>query len=252
MTHARNIKLILEYDGTDYRGWQSQPERDERTVQETVEKAIASLTGERPALVSSGRTDAGVHALGQAANFMTTSRLPVPAWVPALNQRLPSDIRIVASEEVPPDFHARYDARGKIYRYLLLDRPAASALYRRFVWHVPYRLNVSRMRRASRHLVGRHDFSAFRSASCGAKTAVRTVRSCSIRRRDGLIEIEMEGDAFLMHMVRIIVGTLVDVGRGRIPEHAVRTILFSRDRTKAGPTAPAGGLTLAQVLYPSS
>lgn len=245
----RNIKLILEYDGTDYRGWQSQAGCGGRTIQETVESAVENLTGERPVLVSSGRTDAGVHALGQVANFMTTSRLPDEAWVPALNHRLPPDIRIVASEEVSHGFHARCSARGKIYRYLILDRPAPPALYRRSVWHVPHRLNLSRMRRASHHLVGRHDFSAFRSASCAAKTTIRTVRSFSIRRRDGLIEMHIEGDAFLMHMVRIVVGTLVDVGRGRLPEEAVGAILRSGDRTMAGPTAPAGGLTLVQVLY---
>jgi len=245
----RNIKLILEYDGTNYHGWQSQQGSGKATVQDALEEALRKLTKETIRTVSSGRTDAGVHALGHAANFLTESGIPAEAWAPALNSRLPADIRVLASEEVDLEFHARYSAKGKQYRYLILARRAPSALQRRRAWHVDRKLNVANMRRAAEHLTGKHDFSAFRSAGCGAKSPIRNLKALTIRKTGDLIECTLEADAFLMHMARNIVGTLVEAGLGRFSPSEVRTILRSRDRSRAGKTAPAHGLYLVAVSY---
>jgi tRNA pseudouridine38-40 synthase len=247
----RNIKLIIEYAGTNYHGWQAQAGSGMPTIQETLEQAIGKLTGETVRTTSSGRTDAGVHAWGHAANFSTGSSLPADAWAPALNRRLPDDIRIISAEEVPADFHARYSAKGKIYLYRILNRKAPSALLRDRAWHVDRRLNVAAMRRAAAVLVGRHDFSAFRSSGCNAKTPIRKLRSLTIARSGDLIDIRLEADAFLMHMARNITGTLVEAGLGRFTADDVKLILRSRDRKRAGRTAPAHGLYLISVLYPA-
>ncbi|HEX9113349.1 MAG TPA: tRNA pseudouridine(38-40) synthase TruA, partial [Nitrospirota bacterium] len=205
----KNIKLILEYDGTDYHGWQSQaaPGRDIPTIQDTLERALKTLSGEDVKTCSSGRTDAGVHALGHAANFKTASGIPPKAWAPALNHLLPRDIRVLESREVPPDFHSRYSALAKTYRYRILNRRAPTALYRNHAWHVNLPLNVARMRRAVAFLVGKHDFSAFRGSGCSAKTPVRTMKSALIRKTGEFIDISLEADAFLQYMVRNITGT---------------------------------------------
>jgi tRNA pseudouridine38-40 synthase len=246
----RNIKLTLEYDGTSYHGWQSQAGTGRPTIQESLEQALKALTGENIRTCSSGRTDAGVHALGHVANFVTSSSIPAGAWVPALNHVLPDDIRIVASEEVPLHFHARYSATGKSYEYIILNRRPPSALHRNHAWHIDRKLNLSSMRRAAGVLIGKHNFSAFRSSECGAKTPVRTLTALTIKERGEFIEILLEADAFLMHMARNIVGTLVDVGLGRYTREAVRQMLLSGDRSKAGRTAPAHGLYLLRVFYP--
>ena len=245
----RNIRLILEYDGTNYHGWQSQAGTGRPTIQDTLEGAIKGLTGEEVKTVSSGRTDAGVHALGHVANFTTESRIPPEAWAPALNRLLPADIRVLSSEDAKPDFHARYSATGKIYKYTILRRREPSALYRNFAWHVGRALKLTAMREAAEHLVGKHDFSAFRAAACGAKTPVRSLRSLEIKKRGDFIEISLEADAFLMHMARNIVGTLVEVGLGRFSPGDVKGMLKSRDRTTAGRTAPPQGLYLVTVFY---
>lgn len=246
----KNIKLILEYDGTNYHGWQSQVGSGRPTIQDTLEGALEKLTGEAVKTVSSGRTDAGVHALGHAVNYRTASALPVDAWVPTLNRLLPPDIRAIASEEVPADFHARFSATGKTYRYLILNRPAQTALHRNRVWHITKPLKLAAMRRAGEHLVGRHDFSSFRSAHCSAKTPVRRLRSLLVSKRGMFIEITLEADAFLMHMARNIVGTLAETGLGRFTPDDVKRVLRSRDRASAGSTAPACGLYLVSVSYP--
>lgn len=246
----RNIKLILEYDGTNYHGWQSQSGSSTPTIQETLEAAIGKIAGERTKTTSSGRTDAGVHALAQVANFPCTVSLPAHAWMPALNRLLPEDIRVLSAEEVPPDFHARFSAKGKTYRYQILNRRAPSALHRNRAWHVDRRLNVSAMRRAGTALVGRHDFSAFRSSGCGAKTPVRTLRSLVIAKQGDAISIRLDADAFLMHMARNIVGTLVEAGLGRYSAEDIKKLLKSKDRSAAGKTAPAHGLFLEAVHYP--
>jgi tRNA pseudouridine38-40 synthase len=245
----RNIKLILEYDGTNYHGWQSQAGSGRPTVQETVERAIRELGHEEADLCSSGRTDAGVHAFGHVANFATTMTMPPEAWAPALNHHLPSDIRVLRSEEVAPDFHSRFSASGKTYRYVILNRHAPSALYRDRAWHVPKKLNLPAMRRAAKYLVGTHDFSAFRASACGAKNPVRTLKSLVIEKQDDFVEIALEADAFLQYMARNIAGSLVEVGLGRLSSRTIKDILLSRDRTRAGRTAPAQGLYLVRVTY---
>jgi tRNA pseudouridine38-40 synthase len=245
----RNIKIILEYDGTNYHGWQSQSGSGRATIQETLEQTLKELTGEDIKTYASGRTDAGVHALGHVAHFRTESRIPSEAWAPALNHLLPEDIRVLSSEDVPEDFHARYSSRGKIYQYLILNRRAPSALHRNRVWLIDRKLNLSAMRRAAGVLIGKHDFSAFRSSACGAKTPVRKLTALTIMKRGDFVEILLEADAFLMHMARNIVGTLVDVGLGRYTVEAVKQMILSCDRSKAGRTAPACGLYLVKVLY---
>lgn len=246
----RNIKLIIEYDGAHYHGWQAQPGSDMQTIQETMELAVSRLAGEEIKIHSSGRTDAGVHALGHVVNFMTSSPIPPEGWAPALNRILPPDIRVISSSLAAPDFHSRYSATGKLYRYLIINRPAQSALYRNHAWHVKRPLNIRSMRLAARHLIGRHDFSSFRSADCNAKNPVRTVRKIDIKKRGEFVEIFIEADAFLMHMARNIVGTLVEAGLGRFRPGHVKEILDARDRTQAGRAAPARGLYLVKVFYP--
>ncbi len=248
----RNIKLTLEYDGTNYHGWQSQaaPGRDIPTIQDTLEKALKDLSGEDLKTHSSGRTDAGVHALGHAANFKTSSGIPPQAWAPALNHLLPHDIRVLESREVPPDFHSRYSALAKTYRYRILNRRAPTALYRNRAWHVNLPLNVARMRRAAAFLVGQHDFSAFRGSGCSARTPVRTIKAAVIGKTGEFIDVSLEADAFLQYMVRNIAGTLVEVGLGRFTPGDVERMLASRDRTLSGRTAPPQGLYLIKVSYP--
>jgi tRNA pseudouridine38-40 synthase len=245
----RKIKIILEYDGTNYYGWQSQSGSGRATIQETLERALKELTGEDVKTYASGRTDAGVHALGHVAHFRTESHIPSGAWAPALNHLLPEDIRVLSSEDVPDDFHARYSATGKIYRYVILNRHAPSAIHRSRAWLVARKLNLNAMRRAAGVLTGTHNFSAFRSKACSAKTPVRNLSALNIMKRGDFVEILLEADAFLMHMARNIVGTLVEVGLGRYTEEAVKQMLLSCDRSKAGRTAPACGLYLVKVLY---
>ncbi len=248
-TQLRNIKLVLEYNGTNYHGWQSQSGTGKATIQDALEQAIYALTRERVRTASSGRTDAGVHSLGHVANFLSESTIPPHAWSPALNHVLPADIRVLSSEEVPHDFHARYSARGKIYTYRILNRPEPTALHRDFAWHVNRKLNIKKMKLAAAKLLGRHDFSAFRGSGCTAKTTVRTIRSAIVKKSGIFIEITVEADAFLQYMMRNIAGTLVEAGLGRFTPEDVGDMLKSRDRTTAGRTAPPQGLCLVKVLY---
>ncbi len=246
---ANNIKLVLEYEGTRYHGWQAQPGSGKPTIQETVEKAISSLTQEEVKIFSSGRTDAGVHALGHAANFHTESASPPAAWAPALNHRLPPDIRVLSSEEAAADFHARYSARGKIYKYRILNRREPTALYRDYAWHVNLRLRLRPMREAAAVLVGTHDFSAFRASGCTAKSPIRTLKRVELKKSGDFIDIWLEAESFLQYMVRNIVGTLVEVGLGRYRPGDVERMLESRNRSESGRTAPAQGLYLVSVQY---
>jgi tRNA pseudouridine38-40 synthase len=245
----RNIRLLLEYDGLPFHGWQVQPVKP--TVQEVLQQVLSRITGEAPiALRGSGRTDAGVHALGQVANFYTASALSPATFTKAINSLAPPGVAVLAAQEVSPDFDAQYSAKGKIYRYRVLLRPGRSPLRAGRLWHVPYPLRVSRMRMAARHFTGRQDFSSFRSAGCTARCPVRTLRRLTLRRRRDVLDMELEADGFLRHMVRNIAGTLVDVGRGRIPHTCLPDILAARDRSRAGMTAPAHGLFLVTVNYP--
>ncbi|MFO8056828.1 MAG: tRNA pseudouridine(38-40) synthase TruA [bacterium] len=244
----RTIKLVLEYDGTCFAGWQVQP--GFRTVQSELEGALSTLCREKVSTVAAGRTDAGVHALGQVAGFRTRSDHPCRVFVKGLNALLPEDVVVKSATEVGPDFHARRSARGKWYRYLVRDGGVRSALSKDRAWEVPWKLEVSFMLDASRGFIGTHDFSSFRSSSCEAKSPVREMRRIEIwRDSEGIVVFQLWAQAFLKQMARAIVGTLVEVGRGKMESSRVEEILEERDRTVAGPTAPARGLYLLKVDY---
>jgi len=241
------VRLTLEYDGTEFVGWQRQP--NGRSVQEVLEKALAELLGTAVPTAAAGRTDAGVHALGQVVAFDAPRALPSKAYVRGLSSLLPGDVAVVEAGEVPPDFDPRRWATGKRYRYLISRRPMRAPLLRRTHWEVFSALDVESMQAGAASLVGTHDFSSFRAADCEAPHPRRTVRELEVQTVGAILRIEMEGTAFLKHMVRNIVGSLVEVGRGRRVPGWIAEVLAARDRTLAGPTAPAHGLTLVEVTY---
>ena len=243
----RSIKLIIEYDGTGYHGWQVQP--NVRTIQGVMEGKLAQITGERVRLTASSRTDAGVHALGQVANFKTHSSLDARSFLKALNSLLPEDIRIKEVEEIDESFHARFSAVGKIYEYRIFNGELTSPFCRHFSWFVPGKLDLTRMREAAMKLVGRHDFSSFCSAGSMHKTTAREIYGIQVGRRRGFVVIRIEANAFLKQMVRNIVGTLVEVGRRKLTPSEFGAILEARDRRKAGIAAPAKGLFLVKIHY---
>jgi tRNA pseudouridine38-40 synthase len=248
---VRNLRLTLRYDGTDFSGWQTQPGR--RTVQETLESAIAAITQEpRVRANASGRTDAGVHALGQVANVYTATRLSCDALRKAVNAKLPPDVVVREVAEAPQSFCANKDAERKRYRYVIQDGRVADPFLRRYAWHVRTALDMPAMRRASTCLLGRHDFRCFETEWPNRLTSVRTVTDLTVERRDETIRIEVEADGFLYNMVRAITGTLVQVGRGHWPESEVGEVLRAMDRRRAGPTAPPEGLFLLRVTYPDT
>ncbi|MBI5499580.1 MAG: tRNA pseudouridine(38-40) synthase TruA [Deltaproteobacteria bacterium] len=245
----RTLRLTLAYDGTDFLGWQVQSVG--RTVQGELEAAVEKITGERVRLAGAGRTDSGVHALGQVASFRTTTTIPSDKLRLGLESALTAgDLAVLDVADVPEDFHARHSARGKLYRYQVLNSRLRAPLLRRFTWQVRAPLDRAAMREAAAVLVGTHDFSSFRLAGCDARTPVREMRRLElIEREDGVLWIELEASAFLRGMVRAIVGTLVEVGRGRRPASDMPAILASCDRGAAGRSAPACGLTLVRVAY---
>jgi tRNA pseudouridine38-40 synthase len=244
----RTIKLTIEYDGTHYLGWQVQPRG--LTLQGVLQEKLSSLTGEKIDLLGSGRTDAGVHALAQVAHFKTKSRLDVQTIQRALNSLLPSDMVIQKVEEVDEDFHARKQSKSKTYEYRILNRNIRSAFHRGYAWHIPQTLNIREMKKATRSLIGEHDFSSFQSVGSPKRTAVRKVTRAEWKwSRDGFLRFEIEANGFLKQMVRAIVGTLIEVGKRKITSEQFQKILDSRDRKKAGPTAPAHGLFLKEVKY---
>jgi tRNA pseudouridine38-40 synthase len=244
----RNIKLAIEYDGTNYFGWQRQKKGP--TIQETIETAIEKITKNGVKLIGSGRTDSGVHALGQAANFKTSSRLPAHQLQKALNAILPQDISIVRCEEADMRFHAQFDAKSKTYAYIILYRPYRSALERLRAWHIPFTLRLPEMTEASKAIVGEHDFSAFGLSTHTLRSTVREVLrlDISLRDKDNLY-FEIEGTGFLKRMARLVVGTLIQVGRDRITVDGFRRILASGERTKFVRAAPPWGLYLKEVKY---
>lgn len=242
----RNLKLTIQYDGTKYCGWQKQP--NSSGIQGTIEYAIYEITKEKVNIIGSGRTDAGVHALGQVANFKTNSNIPAARIPDALNAKLPKDISIIDCQEVSDDFHSRYSATGKIYRYLIYNKPYRSPLYKDISYHVRYNLDIEKMRVEAQSLLGTHEFKGFMSSGSSVKDTVRTIHNISIEESGDLIVLEVEGNGFLYNMVRIIVGTLVDIGRGRI-DKPLEEIIASQDRGEAGHTAPAHGLFLKKVHY---
>lgn len=243
----RNIKLTLSYDGTDFHGWQRQPEL--RTVQGVLEDALTQLTGSRPATNASGRTDAGVHALGQVVNFLTISQHSTETFVRALNANLPHDVRVLTAEEKPQAFHATLDAKSKTYRYEIDNGNFADVFRLRYRWHVPRQLDVAAMARAGQFLVGRHDFHSFETEWPNRTSSVRTIFRLDVLRSESLVSIEVEADGFLYNMVRSIAGTLMLVGAGKRAEAWVGEVLAAENRVLAGPTAPAKGLFLVKVDY---
>lgn len=247
MARKRNIRIVLEYDGTRFNGWQLQKEG--ATVQGELQRALEEITGRRTLVVGAGRTDAGVHAEGQVANFHTSSAIPVRKWPEALNAHLPPEIAVLSAEEVPLDFHAQYAATSKIYRYRILNRPARGALDRDRAHWVKTPLDLGRMREAARFLAGTHDFRAFGSEMSRKGRTVRTIFSFEIRSQGPFVDLLVHGDGFLYNQVRAMVGTLLAVGLGRRPPGWVREVLESRDRSRAGANVPARGLTLVEVRY---
>ena len=246
----RTIKLIIQYDGTNYCGWQEQPNGP--SIQEAVERALAKIIGQRVRVQSSGRTDAGVHAVAMPAVFRTDAAVPLKAFVDGVNCHLPYDIAIQSAEEVPADFRVIGGARAKTYRYTIYISPVRSPLHHRTSWHLRTPLDLARMQRAAHYFVGEHDFSSFRGPNCSAVTSVRRVDAVVIRQDGPLMTIDVTGGGFLKYMVRIMVGTLVDVGRGRFEPEYVARLLGVPNRQKSGVTAPPQGLSLLQVLYPDS
>ncbi|MCE7700000.1 MAG: tRNA pseudouridine(38-40) synthase TruA [Methanobacterium paludis] len=243
----RNIKLLIEYDGTNYAGWQMQ--KNALSIQEVLEKAIGSLVGHGVKLIGASRTDAGVHARGMVANFLTDSGIPDKNFSPAINVRLPDDIRILNAKDVSLEFHSRYCSTGKRYSYKIFNRRISSPLYRNYTAHVLTPLDAEKMKAAAGFIIGTHDFSCFRSSGSSVKTSVRTVKSLEIERLGDILNIEISADGFLYNMVRIIAGTLIDAGVGKIEPAQLTDIIESRQRDRAGKTAPASGLCLEEVYY---
>ena len=242
----RNIKIEIQYNGKNYCGWQKQP--SSLGIQGTIEKSIYEITNEKVKITGSGRTDAGVHALGQVANFKIESNIPSEKIANALNAKLPKDIAIVNSCEVDDDFHSRYSAKKKTYRYLIYNSPYRSPIYKDISYHVKYELDFEKMCREAKSLLGEHDFVGFMSSGSSVKDKVREIYDISLCKKEDLIVIEIEGNGFLYNMVRIIVGTLVDIGRNRIKE-SLEAVISSKSRSSCGHTAPAHGLFLKKVDY---
>jgi tRNA pseudouridine38-40 synthase len=245
---ARCFRLVIAYDGTAYAGWQAQPDRP--AIQSLLTHAARELCGPEARVSGASRTDAGVHALRQTVSLTAQTSLAPAAVLGALNAALPRDVRVTASSEAPPGFHARRSALGKRYVYLVDNGQVASPLLRRFAWHVPQPLDVRGMRQALSALRGRHDFSAFRAAAGASVHPVCAIRALHVFRRRDCLAIWISADRFLHHMVRVIVGSAVEVGRGARPAEWLGRALASRERRLAGPTAPATGLVLVRVLYP--
>jgi tRNA pseudouridine38-40 synthase len=244
----RTIRLTIEYDGTAYSGWQRQP--NGLAVQQVIEEALCQLLGQKTELRSSGRTDAGVHARGMAAAFKTSTNLPLKAFVEGTNRFLPSDIAIRDAIEVPTDFKPISDALAKHYRYTILATLIRSPLRRFHAWHIRENLDVEAMQKAAIQFVGHHNFAAFRASNCSAKTTVRRIDSVEITHEGDAIIIDVVGGGFLKNMVRVMTGTLVEIGRGRFEPEYIQMLLQSGDRKQAGVTAPACGLCLMEVYYP--
>ncbi|MGQ9689025.1 MAG: tRNA pseudouridine(38-40) synthase TruA [Desulfobaccales bacterium] len=248
MGPRRNLRLTLEYDGTRYHGWQRQ--KNALSIQEVIETALGRLTGEKLRLIASGRTDAGVHARGQVANFITTSRAPVKAFVQGLNSLLPPDIAVLEAEEVPLTFHARYDARWKTYEYRILNRPVPSPLHQARAWWIAAPLSPAAMAEAVQVLPGEHDFGAFRAAGSRPGHSRRVVREAVWQKQgDEWLTFVITANGFLRGMVRSLVGTLVEIGKGRQPPERLAEALHQGMRRLAGPTAPPQGLFLVRVEY---
>ncbi len=244
----KNYFMVIEYDGSNYHGWQRQ--KGVLTIQEVIETRLAIITGENITVWASGRTDAGVHALGQAAHFLSATNIPPDALWRGLNSLLPDDVVIKKLMPAPRKFHARFHARSKVYEYRILNRPLRSALLRNYVWHVPRDLDLDAIEAALEVLKGEHDFKAFQASGSKVKNTVRTLFRAEMAKRPGdILCFTFEANGFLRYMVRNLVGTLVDIGKGKFNVEQLDQILKSRDRKLAGMTAPARGLYLVEVKY---
>ena len=243
----RNIKIIIEYDGKDFNGWQKQPTK--LNIQGEIERAIEEITGEKVDLIASGRTDAGVHALAQVANFKIEKDIPIEKIPYALNSKLKKSIRVKSAEEVDEKFHSRYTCKRKTYRYVINNSVQGTAIYRNLQYHFPEKLDEEKMNKGIKYLIGEHDFKSFKASGTSSKSSVRTIYDAKVTREGEIVTIELSGNGFLYNMVRIISGTLVDVGIGKIKPEDVKDILEARDRLKAGRTLPPTGLYLVDVKY---
>ncbi|MBV4416831.1 tRNA pseudouridine(38-40) synthase TruA [Clostridium tyrobutyricum] len=243
----KNIKLVIEYDGTNYSGWQRQ--KNAMTIQEKLEMAIQKSTGKYCNTIGCSRTDSGVHARQFTCNFLTDSKIPSSKFKMVLNSQLPEDIVVLKSEEVDINFHSRYNTIGKEYSYTIIIGNNRPAIGRNYIYYFQRRLNIDNMKTACKFFIGKHDFSAFKSNGSSAKTSVRTIKKFTVSKQENLIKFIVTGDGFLYNMVRIMVGTLLEVGVGRFSPEYVLDILRSKDRSKAGKPAPGRGLCLEKVFY---
>ena len=242
-----NIRLVIEYDGKDFNGWQKQ--NDKLNIQGEIERAIEIITGEKVELIASGRTDAGVHALNQIANFKIDKNINIEKLPYALNSQLKKSVRIKTAELVDNEFHSRYHAKKKTYRYVINNSSQGSSIYRNLEYNFPLHLDEKLMQEAIEYFIGEHDFKAFKASGGSTKSSVRTIYNASVRREGERIYIELTGNGFLYNMVRIIAGTLLDVGLGKIKPEEVKEIIESKDRSRAGKTLPPNGLFLVNVDY---
>ena len=243
----RNIKIIIEYDGKDFNGWQKQPNK--LNIQGEIERAIEEITGEKVDLIASGRTDAGVHALAQVANFKIEKDIPIEKIPYALNSKLKKSIRVKSAEEVDEKFHSRYTCKRKTYRYVINNSVQGTAIYRNLQYHFPEKLDEEKMNKGIKYLIGEHDFKSFKASGTSSKSSVRTIYDAKVTREGDIVTIELTGNGFLYNMVRIISGTLIDVGIGKTKPEEVKEILEAKDRLKAGKTLPPTGLYLLNVKY---
>jgi len=244
----RNIKLIIRYDGSRYKGFQRLKDND-MTIQGKIEDVLSKMTNESIEIIGSGRTDMGVHAYGQVANFKTNSKLSIEKMKSYLYEYLPEDIVITNLEEVEDRFHSRYNAKSKVYLYKIYNNKLHDPFLRRYTTHIPKKLDIDLMREASKYFIGEHDFTSFASSKSKKKSNVRTIYSINIKEDNGLIEIYFEGNGFLYNMVRIMTGALIDVGHKKISPSDIKLMLENKDRTKSSDTAPAKGLYLYKVSY---
>ena len=245
---VRNIKLVIEYDGKEFNGWQKQPTK--LNIQGEIERAIKQITGEDVDLTASGRTDAGVHAFGQVANFKTNSNIPIEKIPIALNSNLKKAIVIKSAEEVEERFHSRLNCKRKTYRYIINNSKYGTAIYRNLETHIPMKLDIQKMQEAVKYFEGEHDFKAFKASGTSSKSSVRTIYKAEvIDAGNERIYIELTGNGFLYNMVRIISGTLVEVGLGKIKPNEIKMIIESKKRENAGKTLPPQGLYLVNVEY---
>ena len=244
----RNIKLVIEYDGKEFNGWQKQPNK--LNIQGNIEKAIERITNEKIDLMASGRTDAGVHALGQVANFKTNSNIPIEKFALAINSNLKKSILIKSAEEVDEKFHSRLSCKKKTYRYIINNSKYGTAIYRNLETNIKEKLDVEKMQEAIKYFEGEHDFKAFKASGTSSKSSVRTIYKAEVIKKDNdRIYIELTGNGFLYNMVRIIAGTLVEVGMGKIQPEEIKEIIKSQKRENAGKTLPPQGLYLINVEY---